>query len=180
MHTIEVKVKDGQHDANGDVLIAPEGNRQASKIEDGQHDTSGDSSKSASFEIAPPANNAPVLDTFTPDKESPQATGTAIAWTASAEDAEGDLISYRFLLNGTPVSDWQTEGQWIWTAAEPGTSTVTVQAKDSQHDGPQGESGNLSRDFTITSPAPVMAEEEEAPQAAGECKLKTRPGWSSP
>ncbi|MDD1733169.1 MAG: hypothetical protein LUQ53_04280, partial [Methanothrix sp.] len=57
------------------------------------------------------------------------------------------------------------EGQWIWTAGEPGTSTVKVQAKDSQHDGPQGESGNLSRDFTITSPAPVMAE-EEAPLAA--------------
>ncbi|OYV11436.1 MAG: Cna B domain-containing protein, partial [Methanosaeta sp. ASM2] len=112
-----------------------------------------------------PQNQPPTLSSLLPDKESPQQTGSTVAWTASAEDLEGDPISYRFLLNGTPVSDWQTEGQWIWTAGEPGTSTVTVQAKDSQHDGPQGESGNLSRDFTITSPAPVMAE-EEAPLAA--------------
>jgi hypothetical protein len=54
---------------------------------------------------------------------------------------------------------------WIWTASEPGTSTISVQTRDSQHEGAQGEAGNLSREFTIVSPAPVI-EEEEAPIAA--------------
>ncbi|MDD1723281.1 MAG: hypothetical protein LUQ15_07470, partial [Methanothrix sp.] len=111
MHTIEVKARDADH---------PQGTEP----------------KSAGFEIVLPPNQAPTLSSLLPDIESPQQTGSTVTWTASAEDLEGDPISYRFLLNGTPVSDWQTEGQWIWTAAEPGTSTVTVQAKDADH--PQG------------------------------------------
>ena len=135
------------------------------KVRDGQHDINGDSSLSASMEIAPPANTAPTLTALNPDKESPQETGTSVTWTASANDTESDPISYRFRLNGTPVSEWQLEGLWIWTASEIGTSTISVQARDSHHEEAQGEAGNLSREFTITAPAPVI-EEEEAPIAA--------------
>ena len=129
MHTIEVKARDADH---------PEGT----------------GAQGASFEIVLPPNQAPILSSLLPDKESPQQTGSTVTWTASAEDLEGDPISYRFLLNGTPVSDWQTEGQWFWTAGEPGTSTVTVQAKDSQHDGPQGEAGNMSGEFSFVANLP--------------------------
>ena len=119
---------------------------------------------SASFEIVLPPNQPPALTGLVADKESPQVTGTAVTWTGTASDAEGDLISYRFQLNGTPVSDWQPEGLWVWTASEPGTSTITVQARDSQHEAAQGEAGNLSSDFTIIPAAPVT--EEEAPLTA--------------
>ena len=119
---------------------------------------------SASFEIVLPPNQPPALTGLVADKESPQVTGTAVTWTGTASDAEGDLISYRFQLNGTPVSDWQPVGLWVWTASEPGTSTITVQARDSQHEAAQGEAGNLSSDFTIIPAAPVT--EEEAPLTA--------------
>ena len=79
-----------------------------------------------------------------------------ITWTASASDTESDPISYRFLVNGTPAADWQSENQWTWTAMQPGTSQITVQVKDSLHNGPQGEAGNMSSDFSIVAPAPVV------------------------
>jgi hypothetical protein len=106
-------------------------------------------------EIQSSLNYAPVLRSMAADKESPQVTGTAITWTASASDTESDPISYRFLVNGTPATDWQSENQWTWTAMQPGTSQITVQVKDSQHDGPQGESGNMSREFSIIFPPSV-------------------------
>jgi len=131
---------------------------------DGEH-PQGTEPKSASFEIILPPNQPPALTGLVADKESPQEAGIEVTWTATASDAEGDPISYRFQLNGTPVSDWQPEGLWVWTTSEPGTSTITVQARDSQHEAAQGEAGNLSSDFTIIPASPVT-EEEEAPLTA--------------
>ena len=37
----------------------------------------------------------------------------------------------------------------------PGTSQISVQVKDSLHEGAEGEAGNLSREFTINAPLPV-------------------------
>jgi len=152
-HTVEVRARDAEH---------PEGAAP----------------QSASFEIILPPNQAPALSSLQPDKESPQETGTAVTWTATANDPESDPISYRFLLNGTPVSEWQPEGLWIWTASEPGTSTISVQTRDSQHEGAQGEAGNLSREFTIVSPAPVI-EEEQAPIAV-ENETENETGMEQP
>ncbi len=125
-------------------------------VRDGKHNPEGDAAASANFEIVLPANNAPVMRSLTADKESPQVTGSVITWTASASDTESDPISYRFLVNGTPATDWQAENTLTWTAMQPGTSQIMAQAKDSQHDGPQGEAGNMSSDFSIIAPAPVV------------------------
>jgi len=46
------------------------------------------------------------------DKKSPQLLGTTVNWTASAKDPESDPISYRFLVNDTPNSDWQANDQF--------------------------------------------------------------------
>ncbi|MDD2756868.1 MAG: SdrD B-like domain-containing protein, partial [Methanothrix sp.] len=124
-------------------------------VRDGKHNPKGDATASANFEIVLPPNNAPVLSSLLADKESPQVTGSVITWTASASDTENDPISYRFLINGTPATDWQPENLWTWTAMQPGTSQITAQVKDSQHDGPQGDAGNMSSEFSIISPAPV-------------------------
>jgi protocatechuate 3,4-dioxygenase beta subunit len=127
----------------------------AANVRDGKHNPEGDSASSANFEIVLPANIAPVMSSVTADKESPQVAGSVITWTAAADDTESDPISYRFLVNGTPATDWQSENQWTWTAMQPGTIQIMAQVKDSLHDGPQGEAGNLSRDFSIVAPAPV-------------------------
>ena len=55
-----------------------------------------------------------------------------------------------------PVSDWQPQNQFAWTATEPGTSLITAQVRDDQHDGPEGENGNRSDEFTINAPIPEI------------------------
>ncbi|MDD4161655.1 MAG: SdrD B-like domain-containing protein, partial [Methanothrix sp.] len=126
------------------------------RVRDGKHNAEGDGTVTANFEIALPPNNAPALSSLTADKDSPQVTGTAITWTAQASDPESDPISYRFLVNGTPATEWQSENLWTWIAEQSGTSQILAQVKDSLHAGPQGEGGNMSREFSINAPAPVQ------------------------
>ena len=75
-------------------------------------------------------NESPAISGLTADSVSPQLLGTTVTWTAKASDPESDPISYRFLVNGTPATDWQSENLWAWTAIEPGTSQILVQVKD--------------------------------------------------
>ena len=96
--------------------------------------------------------NLQLLAGLTADSESPQLLGTTVTWTAQASDPESDPISYRFLVNGTPATDWQSENLWAWIAMQPGTSQISVQVKDSLHEGPLGEAGNMSREFSINAP----------------------------
>ncbi len=149
-------------------------------VRDGKHNPDGDSASSANFEIVLPPDNAPALSRLTADIVSPQLLGTAVTWTAQASDPESDPISYRFLVNGTPATDWQSENQWTWTAIEPGTSQILVQVKDSQHDGAQGEGGNMSREFTINAPAPIVEPviTEVVPVQVAPAKLNESPALS--
>jgi len=134
----------------------------SARVRDNQHNPDGDSAKSASFEIAAPAaaNNAPIMSELAPDKESPQNAETEITWTASASDTEGDPIFYRFLVNGTAATDWQSEGLWNWIAIQPGTSTITAEVRDDQHESPAREGGSISQDFIVLAPAPEIKPEE--------------------
>ena len=176
------------------------------QVRDDKHaDVQGfDDSKSASFSIVAPApqaepakpevvpevvpevapkvvapaklNESPSIADLAADLSSPQILGTVITWTAIASDPENDPISYRFLLNGTPVADWQTSNQWTWTPTEAGTSQIMVQVKDDKHDAPQGESGNASAEFTINSPAPQI--EPSKPEGIAPVKLNESPSIS--
>ena len=97
-----------------------------------------------------------------PIKKARKSWARRVNFAAEASDAENDPISYRFLVNGTPAGDWQPESMWTWTASQPGTSQILVQVKDDQHDGPQGEAGNMSREFTIIAPVPESMAPPEA------------------
>ena len=134
------------------------------KVRDGKHNQDGDSTSSANFEIVLPPNNAPTISSLTTDKESPQLLGTTVTWTAQASDPESDPISYRFLVNDTPATDWQPENILTWTAMLPGTSLISVQVKDGLHEVPQGEAGNMSREFSIIAPAPETKPVQEPVQ----------------
>ncbi|RPJ39753.1 MAG: hypothetical protein EHM35_01550, partial [Planctomycetaceae bacterium] len=126
-------------------------------------------------------NESPSISGLAADLPSPQLVGSVITWTAVASDPENDPISYRFLLNGTPVADWQTSNQWTWTPTEAGTSQIMVQVKDDKHDAPQGESGNASAEFTINSPAPQIepSKPEVVPEVIAPVKLNESPSISS-
>ncbi|HUI39690.1 MAG TPA: SdrD B-like domain-containing protein, partial [Methanothrix sp.] len=149
-HTIEVRVKDGKHNSNGD------------------------DSRTLSFEIAAPANQPPVLQNLVADKNSPQTMGAVVTWTAQASDPEGDPIRFRFLLNDTPQTDWQAQGQWVWNANEIGTSEIEVQVRDDKHAGPEGKGGNRTNKFTINAPEPQPPKPEVVP-----ARLNQSPALSS-
>ncbi|VVB71482.1 Uncharacterised protein [uncultured archaeon] len=80
------------------------------KVKDGNHNPEGDNSRTASFTLTAP-NEKPVITDFSPDKMSPQEAGAIITWTASASDKESDKLLYRFLLNGNPETDWTAKNQ---------------------------------------------------------------------
>ncbi|MFZ3093780.1 MAG: SdrD B-like domain-containing protein, partial [Methanothrix sp.] len=131
------------------------------RARDNNHNPEGDSSKTAEFAIEGVPNNPPELVDLASDLASPQILGSVINWTAVASDAENDTISYRFLVNDTPVTDWQPENLFAWTATEAGTALITAQVKDDQHDEPAAETGSISTEFVITTPEPAAEEAEE-------------------
>ena len=63
----------------------------------------------------------------------------------------------------------------------PGTSQITVQVRDNQHDGPEGANGNKSAEFVITSPAPVVVPvvAEVAPVVVAPVMLNESPSITS-
>ena len=131
------------------------------RARDNNHNPEGDSSKTAEFVVEAAPNNPPELVDLAADLVSPQLLGSKINWTATASDAENDTISYRFLVNDTPVTDWQPENLFAWTATEAGTALITVQVKDDQHDEPAAETGSISTEFVVTAPEPAAEEAEE-------------------
>jgi len=84
----------------------------------------------------------PVLRSLKPDKTSPQVVGTAIKWTATAEDPDDTSLYYRFQLKGPftdgyrVVQDRSTKDSWEWKPAEAGSYEVLVQVWDGDHAGP--------------------------------------------
>ncbi len=79
-------------------------------------------------------NVPPVLESISPDKESPQKTGTNIIWSVKASDPEDDIL-YRFFLNGKPVTGWTASRNWSWyTSGIPaGDYNISVCVKDGMH-----------------------------------------------
>ncbi len=69
-------------------------------------------------------NKPPVVNSLTPDKTSPQYTGTVITWTAVASDPENDPLLYKFFLSGPGTGDqwteetkWVSGNTWVWTTS---------------------------------------------------------------
>ncbi|MDD1752797.1 MAG: hypothetical protein LUQ38_06900 [Methanotrichaceae archaeon] len=108
------------------------------------------------------ANQAPILNSLTPDKPSPQIFGTTIAWIANASDPEKDKLSYRFFLRGPstegswqPKSDWRMENIWTWitTSEEVGQNQIRVWVRDGKHATEDSFDGEMIDYFTIIEPA---------------------------
>ena len=80
-------------------------------------------------------NQPPRLVSLEANIQSPQEPGSTITWMAEARDADSDPILYLFLLNGQPVTDWQSRNQWQWTAtdADIGDNQITVWIRDGNH-----------------------------------------------
>ena len=71
-------------------------------------------------------NSLPAITSLAPDRASPQVAGAAITWTATAKDADGDALMYRFLLDGEVVRDW-SENTWVWITSGAADHTISRQ-----------------------------------------------------
>jgi len=96
-------------------------------------------------------NAKPVIQTLSPSPSSPQKVGTSITWTATATDAEGDQILYKFLVNGVAKTDWITNNVWTWgtSGQAPGTYSVEVWVKDGKHSIPEPWDNKKSASFKL-------------------------------
>jgi len=89
------------------------------------------------------ANEAPVVEGLISDAISPQPVGTAIKWTATTMDLDGDTIYYRFWLKGpstegdwNDMTGWTTNNVWTWSTsdADVGASQINVWIRDGNHE----------------------------------------------
>ena len=118
-------------------------------------------------------NVPPVISSLTSDKVSSQEAGTVVLWTANASDPDGDLIQYKFFLNGLPTTNWQLSNQWPWITFE-GEFRIEVRVRDGMHAGPNETDDRRSEIFVINAPALVEdIEEIEVPHVVWDSWQKT-------
>jgi len=117
--------------------------RIEAQVRDGTHAglNGMDHRRAVSFQITSPTavepdNQPPVID----DLVGEQNNATAIIWTATAMDEEGDQILYRFYLNNRSMTDWITDGTWTLNTADAdvGENRVAVEIRDGKHSDPDG------------------------------------------
>jgi len=99
-------------------------------------------------------NSPPAIDNLASDKASPQDAGTAINWTANAVDPDGDLILYKFLLDGRPMTPWAEDKIWTWMPGQAGRYRIEVQVRDAKHASPDEQDDRRTESFTINEPKP--------------------------
>ncbi|MDD4651505.1 MAG: VWA domain-containing protein, partial [Methanothrix sp.] len=117
----------------------------------------------------PKGNVPPVITSLAPSKPSPQQAGSVVLWTANATDEDGDLILYRFFLNGIAATEWQLSNQWPWNTTE-GAFRMEVRARDGLHAGPNAADDARSESYRITASnasekIPAIAVAAEKPPA---------------
>jgi len=105
-------------------------------VRDGLHqpEDSSDSSVEEAFSLTRP-DYIPVISSLDPDRPGPQPQGSIITWTAAARDPEGDLISYRFQVDGTKASEWSESSSWTWntSSVQPGEHEIRAEVRDGKH-----------------------------------------------
>ncbi len=122
---------------------------------DGKHaaEDSFDSIINTSFTLSR-SNQAPVLQELKPDRFSPQNKDSTITWTASADDPDGDEVSYKFLKNDEKMADWSTSNSWVWDTSleKPGDYKISVLAKDGLHASKDSFDSSMDSTFALTLP----------------------------
>jgi hypothetical protein len=103
-------------------------------------------------------NALPILSVLAPSLASPRVMGTGIKFIATATDADGDWLLYRFWLNGPATggiwedqTGWISKNTWDWTPAykDIGSNQVRCDIIDQKH------AGRSSYDATLTVPYTV-------------------------
>jgi len=58
-----------------------------------------------------------------------------VVWKATAQDPDGDRISYKFQVNGQDKTRWSESATWKWSTKGlyPGDYRIRVLARDGMH-----------------------------------------------
>ncbi|HEY1109946.1 MAG TPA: Ig-like domain-containing protein, partial [Opitutaceae bacterium] len=119
-------------------------------------DNAGNQTLSAVVVVTLTGNNAPTVSITTPSSGLLTNSGSPVALTAQAADADGTVASVRFLANGVVVGTPATAAPFAvtWTPTAPGVYTLIAQATD--------DSGNVTSSAPISvtvsvNAAPVVA-----------------------
>jgi hypothetical protein len=128
-------------------------------------------------------NTPPTVTGLVPDKPSPQVVGTAITWTCSATDPEGDPILYRFWLqtgSGAWVvtQDWSSSATWSWTPAATGTYNVGCWVGDGRHAGPTSYDARLIVNGYVIAPNGPPSVTAFSPDKASPQVVSTTITWT--
>lgn len=96
-------------------------------------------------------NERPKILYLKPDVEQPVEAGTAITWTADAEDPDADSLLYMFLLDDHPVTEWARAESWLWRTnqADVGSHRIEVRVRDGKHAGWGGYDDNYISSFYL-------------------------------
>ncbi len=76
--------------------------------------------------------NLPVVSTLTPAQGASIYVGDALTCTTAASDADGDALTYRYLLDGVEVRAWSSSSSYAWTpqTGQLGSRVLRVEVKD--------------------------------------------------
>ena len=96
------------------------------------------------------SNLPPKLEGLKADKSNPL-QGSTVQWTANASDPDGDELYYRFLEDGSAVTDWSQSDSWIWntSSSAPGDRRITVLARDAKHAAEDSFDDSMNATITI-------------------------------
>jgi hypothetical protein len=179
-HAIEIKAKDGNHNADGDDTKDIEFTISHQQNQLLTPETTGSPSVTTS-------NQHPSIKDLTPvPNNSPQPAGTTIAWTTGATDPEDDQIFYRYFLNGKSETSWNSENTWTWktNGENIGENHIEVQVRDENHVGPDGFDDHKSSSFSITKyetkPSSAAPELASPPAPTTEAHAGAKDGSNSP
>ncbi|MDI9617358.1 MAG: DUF1616 domain-containing protein [Methanothrix sp.] len=130
------------------LSVSEEGRHSiTASVRDDSHETGQSITSEFTVESRRVENHPPVIESLTPDLSSPQHAGISVIWTARAQDPENDPLLYRFLVDGSPATDWSASGKFTWNTVgvAAGDHNITVQVRD------ESSISSISQIYTIRS-----------------------------
>jgi hypothetical protein len=125
-----------------------------------------------------------LIENLTSDKPSPQMAGTSITWTASINDQNKEILSYKFLLKGPSTSGqlveqtgWIAANSWKWNSSDKdvGENLIEVEVKSS---GSKNIDDNLTASYVITATNPTNAASSDSSSSPPDSHPIARTGGS--
>jgi YVTN family beta-propeller protein len=117
-------------------MLEPDTTYEVRFVDGGLKDVAGNGIDAFSFFFSTgnslDANEAPQVDSLGYGSDSPVAVGENVTFTASASDAEGDPIEYRWSVDGGANTEWRTGDTFSTSFDTLGQHSVAVQVRDDQ------------------------------------------------